>query len=164
MDYYLLIWICSVCFFLSGRKYHKKAILFLDRWEDQKSVIEHQIIWSLLTCILQHRMTAAWVPLMSLYLTVIWVHLFWYGCSHFSTWKNECIHMCEKHDYARVCKHAREKCVSFTVCLTALSLSVWMCVRMYARMMLGVEELGLSILDQHHRGWEDPVRLSWSHM
>ncbi len=95
--------------------------------------------------------------------------MFGSGCSCFSTWKNESAFIClKKHDYVHVCVCAsmHERSVCCTVCLTALLVSVCVdvCVRMHACVMEGVEELGLSILDQHHSDWEDPVLLSWPHM
>lgn len=73
--------------------------------------------------------------------------------------------MCEKHDYVRVCKHAREKkCVLYCMSDCTFSVCLCGCVCAHACMMEGVDELGLSILDQHHSDWEDPVLLSWPHM
>lgn len=77
------------------------------------------------------------------------------------------IHKCGKNTImcmrVFVCAGMRERSVSCTVCLTTLSLSVCMhaCVRAHARLYGGggVEEPGLSVLDQHHSDWEDPVLL-----
>ena len=104
--------------------------------------------------------------------------MFGYDCSHFFMWKNESVFMCVNNMIVcvRVCASKHERSGYSTVCLPALSESVCVdvcvcvceresvCVCMYACMMEGVEELGLSILDQHHSDWEDPVLLSWPHM
>lgn len=94
--------------------------------------------------------------------------MFGSGCSHFPIWNIEGVFICVKNMimcmFVCACMHERSVCRA--VCLNALSVSVCMdvCVRMYACVMEGVEELGLSILDQHHSDWEDPVLPSWPHM
>lgn len=143
---------------------------FLTGGRREKRQVSHHIIVTDVTHLTQndsvpHRGYCIW-----LYPECTWAHMCGYG---FSAWKNECIHMCEKHDYVHacvwlwVCRHAWAKCVLYCS-VTALLVSVCadVCVRMYACMMEGgrMEELGLSILDQHHSDWEDPVLLSWPHM
>lgn len=134
----------------------------------KKQEASHQMI---ITDILHPRLTAACASSWLLYLIVSWVRVSTYVlnlAAHFSLYGRKRVYsyVCKNTIMCVfcVCRHAWEKCVPG--CLGALSPSVCVdvCMRMYACMMEGVEELGLSILDQHQSDWEDPVLLSWPHM
>lgn len=124
----------------------------IEFWWEDKEVVEHQIKSSSL----------AWMTVAPAAEWFLWAHTVGPGCSHVSIWTTENALICVRIEILRVCvcRHAWEKCVLYCMSESDFSVCQWRCVRVCVRacacMMEGVEELGLSMRDQHHSDWEDP--------